>query len=359
MPTNPGMSALPRPVGTRRWLCAALMIASLPCSARPQSAQPEGASPDLLTELAKCPDFVLFETRRDGNWEIYRARADGSDPVNVTRTADVDELYPKASPDGSLICFEADEGAGEKRARNVYVMKADGTGRRRIADNARDPCWAADGRHIAFLKGEFDTYSLVDYASRGIFIHDLQTGETRAHPNAKIKHLYTLNAPAGLKWFVAVIHGGMGFSHNILALEGAGDGVFDLKCGGCRPDVSSDDRRIAWCHGDYAIGIADLDLNASPPVAAPQRNVVTSREPVELYHPDWSPDARYLAFSRGPKRDEKSLKGMLPEFPGVEAPGWNICVADARATNRWVQITFDGQSNKEPDWQRAAPAAKP
>lgn len=333
-----------------------LATATLTCGAAAPDAQPAGASPDLRTELQACPHRILIETHRDGNWELYRMRADGSEPANLTRTPAIDELYPKASPDGSTICFEADEGAGDGRSRNVYVMKADGSERRKIADNARDPCWSPDGRRIAFLKGEFPRHSLVDYATRGIFVHELASGTTREHPNAKIKHLYTLNAAPDLAWFVAVVHGGMGFSHNILAVQGDGDGLHDLHCGGCRPDITADGRRIAWGNGDFAIGVADLDLNAKPPAAANRRDAVTSAEPIEIYHADWSPDARYLAFSRGPKIDKKSLHGLLPEFPGVEAPGWNICVADARATNRWVQITFDGQSNKEPDWQNGVTA---
>lgn len=319
--------------------------------ARAQNVQPAGASPDLLAELKNYPHKILIETKRDGHWAIFRINADGSQPVKLTKTPDVDELYPKASPDGAQICFEVDEGAGAQRARNLYVMNADGSARRKIADNAREPCWRADGKQIAFLKGEFDQYSLTDFATRGIFIYDLASGQTREHPNKKIKHLYTLNWSADRKWFIAVVHGGMGFSHNIVALEAEGQGVFDLHCSGCRPDVSFDDQHIAWGHGDYAIGIAKLELGASPPRTTQPRNAVESKDPVETYHADWSPDARYIAFSRGAKRDEKNLYGLLPEFPGVEAPGWNTCIADAHATNRWVQITFDGQSNKEPDWQ--------
>lgn len=316
-----------------------------------QNQQPDGASPDLLKELKNCPHKILIETKRDGNWEIYRMNADGSDPVNLTRTPDVGDVYPKASPDGSLICFEVDEGKDEQRSRNVYVMNADGSGRKKIADNARDPCWSSDGKQIAFLPGEFPKYSLTDYATRGISIYDLATGQTREHPNKKIKHLYTLNWSADGKWFVAVIHGGMGFSHNIIALEANGDGAFDLHCGGCRPDVSFDQQLITWGNGDFKIGVADLDLSSSPPKTTNHRNAVVSKDPIETYHADWSPDARYIVFSRGAKLDEKNLHGMLPEFPGVEAPGWDICIADAHATNRWVQITFDGKSNKEPDWQ--------
>ncbi len=331
----------------------AACISFLSLAATAQNEQPPGASPEMLAELKYYPHKILLETKRDGNWEIYRINADGSNPVNLTKTPDVDELYPKASPDGSLICFEVDEGAGEKRARNLYLMDADGRHRRKIADNAREPCWSADGKQIAFLKGEFEKYSLTDFATRGIFMYDVATGQTREHPNKKIKHLYCLNWSADGKWFVAVVHGGMGFSHNIIALEANGDGAFDLHCGGGRPDVSFDGKLIAWGNGDFKVGVADLDLNSSPPKTTNHRNAVESKDPIETYHVDFSPDARYIAFSRGAKLDEKNLHGLLPEFPGVEAPGWNTCIADARNTNRWVQVTFDGKSNKEPDWQFA------
>ena len=79
-------------------------------------------------------------------------------------------------------------------------------------------------------------------------------------------------------------------------------------------------------------------------------NVVESKDPIETYHVDWSPDGKYVAFSYGPKTKGKSLKGLLPEFPGVEAPGWNCTIADVSKKNAYVQITMDGKSWKEPDW---------
>jgi hypothetical protein len=54
-----------------------------------------------------------------------------------------------------------------------------------------------------------------------------------------------------------------------------------------------------------------------------------------------------VTFSRGPSR--KRL-GHAPEIVGIPAEGWNICVAEATATNRWAAITTDGKCNKEPDW---------
>jgi hypothetical protein len=313
--------------------------------------QPEGATKELLTELKGYRHKILYESFRDGNWEIYIANADGSNATNLTKSADIDELYPKGSPDGTKIAFCADEGKGDAKVRNLYVMNLDGSGRKKIADNSREPCWSADSKQVAYLPGEFEKFTYSDFATKGIRIYDLATGQTKDHPNnAKIHHLYTLNYVAGNQWFVSTVHGGMGFKHGILALEAEGEGFYDLKLDGCRPDVSPDGKKIIWGHGDYKIGLAELDFTSKPPTAKFIKDIVESKDPVETYHCDWSPDMKYVSFSLGAKLKGKGLKGLLPEFPGVEAPGWNTCVADVSQVNRWAAITLDGKSNKESDW---------
>jgi len=57
----------------------------------------------------------------------------------------------------------------ESKRRNLYYMKIDGTERIKIADNAREPCWSADGKKIAFLKGEFENFSYLDMHKRTVY----------------------------------------------------------------------------------------------------------------------------------------------------------------------------------------------
>ncbi|MBW8039543.1 MAG: hypothetical protein FVQ85_06040 [Planctomycetes bacterium] len=302
--------------------------------------------PKTALDLNKIPFKIVYETYRktDGweNWELYLVNADGSNPVNLTRTSDVDEMYPHASPDGTKICFVADEGKGNEKVRNVYYMNIDGRRRIKVADNARQPCWGPDGKTIAYLKAEFDRYTIKDYATKGLFFYDLETRKHRQHPNKLLSHLYNICWSPDGNWFIATVHGGMGFKHANLAFQAKGTKVFNLtKYGvtGCRPDFSLDSKRITWGLTDWDLCVADIDLASPAPRATNVHRLIKCKKEDEVYHTDFSPDRRYLTFSHGPKAQE---------MVGGKAPGWNICVSDM--TGKWVQITTDGKQNKEPDW---------
>ncbi len=302
---------------------------------------------EFRAELNKVPFKIVYETFRENNWELFTVNPDGSEPVNLTKTPDFNELYPHVSPDGTKLCFVADEGEGETAIRNVYYMNIDGTGRTLVAKGAREPCWTGDGSGIVYLKSEHDKFTPLDYATKGLFIYDLKTGTHKEHPNKGIHHLYNIAAAPDDRWFVATVHAGMGFKHAILAIEADGMKVVNLQLPGCRPDFSADGKRIAWGASDWVLRIADFDLSGGEPKAANARDLATSREPIKIYHVDLSPDGKYYAFSRGPAH--KKL-GFAPEMIGIKAEGWNICVGDASKKDRWIQITSDGFCNKEPDW---------
>ena len=284
----------------------------------------------------------LRETGGKENWELILVNADGSNPVNLTKTGDSSEMYPHASPDGSKVCFVVDETAGGRKVRNVYYMNMDGSGRVKVADNARQPCWSPDSKRIAYLPAEFEKYTIKDYATKGIAFYDIATSKHTQHPNTNLHHLYNISWSFDGKWFLATVHGGMGFKHAQLAIEANGPGVYDLtKFGvtGCRPDFRYDNKKLTWGLTDWDLCVADLDLSSGKPNVTNVRKLVKCDKEHEVYHSDFSPDGKYLAFSYGLKAQEQV---------GGKAPGWNICVSDMNG--KWVQITTDGKDNKEPDW---------
>jgi len=326
------------------------------------ATEPEAT--ELLAALKAYPSSLVYESYCAGNWDLFMMNADGTGTVNLTNTPDVTELYPHVSPDGTKVVFVVDEGEGDARVRCVYTMNIDGAERTLVARHAREGCWKSDGKAIAYLGAENHAvetasgslgqtrvddprFSLVDYATNGIFIYDLETGEHRQHPNHDLHHLYNLSWSPDGKWFLATVHAGMGHKHTNLLIEADGMNVYDLGVGGCRPDFSPDSTRLAWGRTDFDIHVADLDVNGPAPKLVNEHAVASSPEPMAIYHVDWSPDGKYLAFSCGPH--QKRL-GPAPEIIGSDASGWNICVGPASGASGFVVLTQDGHSNKEPDW---------
>jgi Tol biopolymer transport system component len=216
-------------------------------------------------------------------------------------------------------------------------MNIDGSVRIEVADNARDPCWSPDGKAIAYLKGEFNRHTLnfKDYGTKGLFIYDIKTRKHRQHPNKNLHHLYNVCWSPDGNWFVTTVHGGMGHTHALLAIEVGGTKVFDLtkyKVTGCRPDCSLDGKKIAWVSDrdhpllgvirDRTLCAGSIDLTSPKPKVTGVRGILTLDGPNAA---DWSPDGKYIAFEMD-----------------------NICVVDL--TGKWVEITRDGKHNKEPDW---------
>lgn len=311
----------------------------------------------VVEKLRSYPHRIVHETYRENNWELYLRNADGTQPRNLTRTPEIHEMYPQCSRDGSRICFVADEALDGKTVRSVYFMNADGSSRRLVARNARQPCWSPDGRVIAYLKSEFPKFTVTDFATKGLFFYDVATGNHRQHANDKIHHLYNICwAPNG-RWILATVHGGMGYGHAILAIEVAGRGVYDLKIGGCRPDLSPDGKRVCWGKDDHTIAVADIDLESSVPRVSEVRELV--KDELHVYHSDWSPDGEFISFSRGPggrvRPDGPGTHRGIAEIVGVRAK-WDLCVMPVSGESGLVQLTNDGESNKESEWITARPA---
>ncbi|MFC1660586.1 TolB family protein, partial [Gemmatimonadota bacterium] len=275
-------------------------------SASEDASLPEQRAPLPRSELnlSEVPHRIVYEslqeTAGDSNWEILLINADGSGRVNLTNTPDVDEHYPHASPDGGKILFVAIEGEGRRdRSRNVYYMNVDGTGKTKVAENAYQPTWSGDGRSIAYLKGEYQRYSSSMTSNEGLAIYDLATQTSRDHPEDGLRMLYNLTWSPDGNWFVATSRGGR--RGNVL-FDASTAGVRSLSIRGCRPDISPDGSRIAWGRTDQELRVGTFTPTSGGDNVVNQEPVVAVNRADKVYHVDWSPDGRYLAFSYGPSR---------------------------------------------------------
>jgi serine/threonine protein kinase/Tol biopolymer transport system component len=94
---------------------------------------------------------VVFASDRDGNWELYRMDADGSDVVRLTDNTAQDG-WPTITPDGESIIFASDRD-GDPESSQLYIMGADGEDvRRLVSSEAYDtlPSIAPDGKTVVY-----------------------------------------------------------------------------------------------------------------------------------------------------------------------------------------------------------------
>lgn len=132
-------------------------------------ARADGSEPVRLTNDPAadfCPNLnrdanrILFHSRRDGNSEIHSLDVGGANLRRLTN-APADDYYAVWSPDSSRIAYShpADNG------RAIWVMSADGTGSGPITyangDDDIFPTWSPDGSQIAFVRSQRGAGSLI------------------------------------------------------------------------------------------------------------------------------------------------------------------------------------------------------
>lgn len=146
--------------GNGRWIAwSDLMessnIWSLPIPASPpasvRDATPVTTGNQVIESIDVSPDgrWLLFDSDRSGNQDIWRQPLAGGDPERLTDD-DADEFWPQWSPDGREIAFHAFRGV----RRHLFLIGADGGEARQITDgpdDERTPQWGADGKTLYYL----------------------------------------------------------------------------------------------------------------------------------------------------------------------------------------------------------------
>jgi len=113
---------------------------------------------EIGSEYSWSPDgkWIAVAHTKDGNYEIYKLRVDGSQLVRLTKNQFTDR-YPRWSPKGDKIAFVSRRYGDE----DIYVIDADGTGEKNLmpGDGSenwnRQPSWSWDGKKIAFVASRY------------------------------------------------------------------------------------------------------------------------------------------------------------------------------------------------------------
>ncbi len=154
---------------------------------------------------------ILFARQASGHDDFYSVRADGTELDRLV-TGRRGDGGPSFSVDGSLIAFV---GFDRQTSLGIFVMRADGSGRRRIASGieASWARWSPDGRALVFVnEADGSIYVAKADGSSVRRVFDVRTLPLNAEPNFTIpawspdgtqlvfaagnpsaSHLYTVN----------------------------------------------------------------------------------------------------------------------------------------------------------------------
>ena len=104
---------------------------------------PEGRV-DNMAKWSPKGDLIAFTSNRDGDYEIYTIRPDGTGLTRLTNSPG-SNAHAAWSPDGKWIAFssgrggfkdEMARGGGGQPTPDIFVMRADGSDVRRLTDDA-------------------------------------------------------------------------------------------------------------------------------------------------------------------------------------------------------------------------------
>ncbi len=237
--------------------------------------------------------MVAFVSAPGGYSEIFAIDTDGSGLVNLTNNPGVSDFSPAWSPDGRRIAYSVNQpGPG---CCQLWVVNADGTGKRMIADPGGQPSWSPTGKQIVFQGYQGGRLDISVVSASGGKVRRIFRGGDPTDPEW---------SPAGSK--IVFIQPGKNDVNSLWVMSATGKSPKKLATGPGldSPDWSPDGKQISFDRGlRTKVGI--YVINATGGKQQP-----LTRQSVPCQAAAFSPDGAQFVVSCG-RTDAKTQLFMM------------------------------------------------
>jgi Tol biopolymer transport system component len=231
---------------------------------------------DQFAAWSPCGTKVAFSSDRDGpGTSIYVANADGTGVERLTSFVGQIDFDPAWSPDGTKIVFESNRDDGN---RDVFVMNVDGSNQIRLTSSSAfdgRSSWSPNGAHIAFRSSRDGNGEIYVMGSDG-------AGQTNLTNNTAEDNFPNWS-PDGSRIAFSSLRDGNSEVY-VMNSDGTGQTRLTFSAGDDgAPAWSSDGLQIAFASnrdGNFEVYVMNAD-------GAGQMNV--TQNPVFDTLPDWGP----------------------------------------------------------------------
>lgn len=278
----------------------------------------------LNADEKQVKGFIVWESNRTGQWELYRANIDGSGFKKLT---DLAKIYPlpydgylmsRISPNGRTILFCYGR---QKAPVDVWVMPSDGGEPKKLTDGCPIN-WSPDGKIIYFVRDskiwqyEFATGKESIFYDKHVPITGKNGDVCDINPNLKS----------------AVFRSER--SNEFFVLD-KGETVKTM--GGCEPSISSDGRYVYWVNGAKDFHVWDIEKDEEHQfLGIPDYDKWNY-----TYFPRMSRDSKWLAYGASPSQHDHNTSDyeiFIQEMKDWQPVGKPIRISQDPKTDRWADI---------------------
>jgi Tol biopolymer transport system component len=276
---------------TKVMLCTACALAAGAPAA-------EAAFPGKNGMIVIAADRPSHFDARAGDMDIWTFGPNGQNARNLTPTLTGDEWSPRWSADGRRIVFTSNSDTGGDY--DLFVMNADGTGRRQLTANDYDEdvaSWSPDGRRIVFDRW----FGYEPFDADIVTVRVDGSGEDNLTESPGILDRQPSWSPDGREIAFSSANDVIGEFGNLYTIRPDGSHRRQLTASVNDEEMpvwSPDGRRLAF-NSDAG---GDFDLWAMPAVAGASAVNLSQSPTSGDGGAAWSPDGRSLLF--GSNRDD-------------------------------------------------------